>query len=269
MKTEDDAYQYSHSVASLRQSDRLRRSLSRPRPCPRCAAMAKHQRARPLVPFRDFEQCYVPGTRAPVHRRHLFQGDRFGGDGGAQLRGERGHHLFHYQEQTATAHIVSNLCVDPASGCGRFAGHGILHRRRSHMELHRSLDLGKRCLQTVQVLAGIQFIPEYIRAGANRRGQVLRCTISYERIKYPRQVLEIGRHRVDIVLRARSASDCYISRDARTIYRGIHAVRYPRVLHGAMARTALRIPQPLLHVSSTPNCSNHYLRFHDNYDLSK
>ena len=49
------------------------------------------------------------------------------------------------------------------------------------MELHRGMDMGKRHVQTVQILSGVQPVSEHVRACADRCGQILCHKISYER----------------------------------------------------------------------------------------
>lgn len=49
------------------------------------------------------------------------------------------------------------------------------------MELHRGMDMGKRCVQIVQILSGVQPVSEHVCAGTDRCGQILCHKISYER----------------------------------------------------------------------------------------
>lgn len=85
----------------------------------------------------------MPGTRSAIDQRHVSEGDRPRSHGVPKFRGERGDYLVDREKSTKTTQLVSDLHADSAFGGRRFIGHGVLYRRRSYVELQRSVDMGK------------------------------------------------------------------------------------------------------------------------------
>lgn len=118
-----------YATPSLRQHDRLRG------PRPRSATFPRH-----------LEQQNMLGTRSAANESHRVEGDRIGSDRDPQFRGKRGDHLLDRDKPAKAADLVGDLQADLASGDRRFVRHGVLHRWRSVVELHRGVDLWERRL---------------------------------------------------------------------------------------------------------------------------
>lgn len=166
--------------------------------------MVQHERS--AASSRYAAERHVPGTRPSVDERHVLQSDRSERHGDPQLRRKRGDHLLNREESSKATNMVHGLRSDSSPGCGRSLGHGVLHRWRGDMELHRSVDMGERSVQTVQVPTDVQPVPEHVRVGADRCGPIRRRTVSNERIAQWSQVSEVRWPGMGIILRPGESS---------------------------------------------------------------